>query len=773
MTESKQQQCVHCLGYHKKLTEDHVFPESWYPAATPPDIEKWTVPACTECNRRLSVAEEKLFNRLAISVDPSELAAAGIGQKFVQKISKRTSNPRSIGWQVGLLMGIVKSFVSELYSPGKYPVTVGFTPKEGVRSRRMIRISGELTHTVCIKIIRGLEYKLRSQLIGTDRRISIIWPHENNQKELDLVKQWEKLILPIEQNTHRGPGFVVRYGVNQFDTRWVIYNVKVWNQFDFWAMISPVDSGFTGPTDNQSTATAYANESIEFIKNNAYYHALESIDKALELNSNDSYNHSIKAHILRCIGEYKDALESINKAENLNPNNYKILLQKTMVLGLMGKYDDALKVIGNALTIKIDDGGLWYYKGLNLLYLKKYEEALPAFNRSLQLSPHVSIVIEKKISCLIGLGKYQEAVELFESSDLEREDYNWLLNNIGFSLIQLSRYKEAEKYLRKAKLINGYEKSVYYNLYQLNLKIKKYHYFLFYLLVFAYINYIYRWIASTKKYLKSKFKKNNIGFPVLANVTQFIGAGRLFSSSPQSREALAILKLIRGPNMWALCNDTVYWTAINIPLDIIGKGRYSGDIDIIVCMPREFLNDAAGFIYRSFEVKASLVHKGGLVKSLKSGKHKAAVKQLNKLRDFGAQQVFLLDIYIAERGYSAANSATLPREVIDEINRKAELLKQKNFGYVMLIEEPAPNINDELGGIAHMLVNILPTQEETMREPFTTLVKHIDSFYKSISTKKPIGGLPLITYCKQCKELILLTVHGSDFSCPYCSRPIY
>jgi hypothetical protein len=59
--------CVHCGNELADETRDHVFPASWYPSTTPPEVQRWTVPSCTKCNGGLGKMERELFIRLAMS----------------------------------------------------------------------------------------------------------------------------------------------------------------------------------------------------------------------------------------------------------------------------------------------------------------------------------------------------------------------------------------------------------------------------------------------------------------------------------------------------------------------------------------------------------------------------------------------------------------------------------------------------------------------------------------------------------------------------------
>jgi hypothetical protein len=241
MANYKKQKCIYCLEYHEELTRDHIFPKSWYPDSTPEEIERWTVPACSKCNKKLGIAEEKIFNRLVICLDENELGASGLNERVIKWLSKPLQeeiNKREEGRRVKFLMDTIKDFSPDLYEKRDGRVLKGMTPKEGVRSRRMIRIPNNELTKVTEKMVRGLEYKVRERLIDLDRKVDIITPKENKEDD-KLIKKWNKLIKKDEGRVDCGPGFAVRYRSNPIDDNWVIYHIKLMGHYDVWGFVYP------------------------------------------------------------------------------------------------------------------------------------------------------------------------------------------------------------------------------------------------------------------------------------------------------------------------------------------------------------------------------------------------------------------------------------------------------------------------------------------------------------------------------------------------------
>ena len=93
------------------------------------------------------------------------------------------------------------------------------------------------------------------------------------------------------------------------------------------------------------------------------------------------------------------------------------------------------------------------------------------------------------------------------------------------------------------------------------------------------------------------------------------------------------------------------WFAINIPMDLGTGGTFTSDMDIIA-----MLHDFPGskeWLYKTWEVKVSLLCKDGSALSLKAGKGKLkrTVTQLKAYRKFGSPAVSLIDVYVCEAGF--------------------------------------------------------------------------------------------------------------------------
>lgn len=438
-------------------------------------MKKWTAPSCKKCNEKLGAVETDIFNRLAICLDENDIAASGVSQKFIDNISVDTAkNPKELGSRLKLLIETAKNYVPYPYEEGNPHVLKNGTPKEGIRGRLMIRIPNDKLYIVSEKIIRGLEFHLRSRLIEQDRKLQIIIPHAHQSEEEKLTKKWQSLIAPIEQNSQRGPGFNIKYGINPIDNDWVIYNVIIWNHLEIWAIIHPQDNILKGNKENLVTAYEYLDNAIKLYNEKNYSEALKLVNLSISFDPNNFSVYTTKAHILYAAQKPGDALDAVDMALKINPNNFKIIKNKVALLMELEKYHEAITTADQAITLNQLDYYIWHMKGASYYYLGEYENSITAFNEALRRKPDFFLSAKKKIWALIAINKFKEATKLFEMSHFPKNEYNDLLNGVGYAYLHLNRYTEAGEYLNRAKLANGGNSQIYYNLYRLNLKLKKY-----------------------------------------------------------------------------------------------------------------------------------------------------------------------------------------------------------------------------------------------------------------------------------------------------------
>jgi hypothetical protein len=226
--------CVHCLKRTDDLTADHVFPSSWYPGTTTDKVQRWTVPSCLDCNRKLGELERDLLIRMVLCVDPRSQGASGLAAKAL----------RSLGLDVhGLTVNemahrnaLLAKIRSELMphskvaeGPGAIP---GLGPPAGIPVEWSIPIPWAGLSIITEKIVRGCEYKLRRRFLEP--------PYGIRTSVIETGEVPEAYAAKSEVFDF-GPGCSIRRLFAIEDPNVVLYWISVWNALHLHATVDLED----------------------------------------------------------------------------------------------------------------------------------------------------------------------------------------------------------------------------------------------------------------------------------------------------------------------------------------------------------------------------------------------------------------------------------------------------------------------------------------------------------------------------------------------------
>lgn len=225
--------CVHCLTDNVDRTWDHVFPRAWYPDTTPPDLYKWQIPSCAQCNRDYGELEEDLLFRLALSVDPNIQATSGIIKKALRSMKpefakddrdKAARRARAKRLQNELLNG------SDIPASAVYP---GLGERWGrpLEEAIGIRVPAESLRRLTAKIVRGIYYLEDQVFIEPPLRVEFYALTDDGAEPV-------KNVLERFGCTYaREPGIVVRRAKPEDAPMNSIFEIQVWEQFKMYASV--------------------------------------------------------------------------------------------------------------------------------------------------------------------------------------------------------------------------------------------------------------------------------------------------------------------------------------------------------------------------------------------------------------------------------------------------------------------------------------------------------------------------------------------------------
>jgi len=222
--------CIHCLGFTESPEKDHIFPDSWYPTSTPTTIQRWTAPACPDCNRTFGQLEHDLLIRLVLSLDTSSDATRGLDERVYRSlgIDVEDSNRDKV-----IRDQLRAKLRSEFFAheevrdlPGKIP-GLGPPPDQPPGPSLFIPWAG--LSMMAEKIARGCEYRFQNKKRYVEHPYGVLTLIRNDESN-DPMLRFTKLL-------DFGPGCQVRRGFVSEDPAMVRYFITIWGRLHYKVLI--------------------------------------------------------------------------------------------------------------------------------------------------------------------------------------------------------------------------------------------------------------------------------------------------------------------------------------------------------------------------------------------------------------------------------------------------------------------------------------------------------------------------------------------------------
>ncbi|MEG4504890.1 tetratricopeptide repeat protein [Microcoleus sp. F6_B4] len=174
-----------------------------------------------------------------------------------------------------------------------------------------------------------------------------------------------------------------------------------------------------------------------------YDEALESFDRALELNDNDKLAWRIRGGLLNNLKRYDGALASFDRAIALDDNDRLAWVLRGNVLYDLKRPQEALASLDKAIELGANYQPVWALRGYVLHNLERYEEALASFDKAIELGANYHHIWVLRGNVLNNLERYEEALASFNKAIGLGANYQsvWALR--GYVLNNLKRYEEA------------------------------------------------------------------------------------------------------------------------------------------------------------------------------------------------------------------------------------------------------------------------------------------------------------------------------------------
>lgn len=226
--------CVHSLSNPIDLNWDHVFPRSWYPDTTLPNLYKRKIPSCIECNKELGKIEEEFLIRVGLCLNPNDPASQGIVKKALRAMNpKAAKNHADKQAREALSKRVVSGLLqgSQIPSTGIYP---NFNEKWGrpVGSGMAVTIPANSFRRITEKIVRGIFFIKDGRYIEPPYSIQFYALDSAGATPIrDLLDKFGETFA-------REPGVVVRRAVTPEDGVSSLFEIEFWGQFKTHASVT-------------------------------------------------------------------------------------------------------------------------------------------------------------------------------------------------------------------------------------------------------------------------------------------------------------------------------------------------------------------------------------------------------------------------------------------------------------------------------------------------------------------------------------------------------
>ena len=191
---------------------------------------------------------------------------------------------------------------------------------------------------------------------------------------------------------------------------------------------------------------------VEYYAGRNAQESVKWFDKALEINPEDPYVLSTKAHVLIRGGlgtQWGDPLHLYKQALEIDPNYFLALKGMGLVFNLDDKIE-AIKWYKKAVDVQPDSYDVMNTIGELSYKIGNTDEALLWFDRSLEEKPDHLKALQGKAKILFELEMYEEAIEVYDKA-LKKKPYDGpLLTGKGNALFELEMYEEAIEVYDKA-----------------------------------------------------------------------------------------------------------------------------------------------------------------------------------------------------------------------------------------------------------------------------------------------------------------------------------
>ena len=212
----------------------------------------------------------------------------------------------------------------------------------------------------------------------------------------------------------------------------------------------------------------------EALKRHEYEQAETLLVEKIRIDPKEPGLLTLLGHIFFLDGKYLNSAVSMKKAEALSPLADSDRFTLAMAYIRLGHNDWAKPELMRLSQSNPTKALYPYWVGRLEYAAQQFRSAMTQFRKAITLDPRLAKAYDNLALCHEALGEYDEAIRNYqEANQLNRQDSRpspWPPLNLGTLLTKLSRFPEAEAYLRESL---GYDRNFAKAYYQLGVLLEK------------------------------------------------------------------------------------------------------------------------------------------------------------------------------------------------------------------------------------------------------------------------------------------------------------
>ena len=219
------------------ITDDHFYPESWYPSNTPLNLEKWTVPACQACNRKKAKLDDYAFMILVPGLQTSSEAYEDIRARHRRAIDVNSAtNLKDAVKRRQRGFALLSTFKQHLWAdPRRIVPTHVQPPLNKGEPFNVVQFDGARVREQFLYMLKGLAHVLHGGLLVDGAMIARV-DFFDKAVVIDQAKPYLQNVRV--ENFDRGPGFQGQYVCSTWEEKPVFFcGVTIWEYFYFYGLL--------------------------------------------------------------------------------------------------------------------------------------------------------------------------------------------------------------------------------------------------------------------------------------------------------------------------------------------------------------------------------------------------------------------------------------------------------------------------------------------------------------------------------------------------------